>query len=116
MESELYEALSILKDLIEKDERVKALKIADNALNNDEIAKKLAKDKDDAFQKLLELKKKSDKNEADYINAKQDFDKINAKFNELESVKNYKIAYGEVAKLYQKIDHELFAKFREKEK
>lgn len=116
MNEKTYRALLTLKEAIQNDPRFAKLREAEEALNQDEQAVMLSKEKDrltDVYEDALFHYGENSSFTKDawhnlYIRKKE--------LDELPASENYRKAYAPLAQIYRELDLVLFSPYREKSK
>ena len=112
MNDSLANSLTNLKEAIEKDERVLRLSELDKKLNENEEVMKLAYKKDMALVSYEDALKHFKEDSKEVRDAQKRLNEAKLSLDNHPLVKEYNEAYKDVRLLYNKINEELFSRFK----
>ena len=112
MNDSLMNSLTKLKEAIESDERVLRLSNLDKKLNENEEVMKLAYKKDMALVSYEDALKHFKEDSQEVKEAQKRLHEAKLSLDNHPLVKEYNVAYKEVRLLYNKINEELFSRFK----
>lgn len=112
MNDSLMNSLAKLKEAIESDERVLRLSNLDKKLNENEEVMKLAYKKDMALVSYEDALKHFKEDSKEVKEAQKRLHEAKLSLDNHPLVKEYNEAYKEVRLLYNKINEELFSRFK----
>lgn len=111
MTSSLIEKIDNLKIALSKDERIVRLNAIEEKMNKDEEVMKLAYQKDMALLDFEDALKHFPESSSEVKEAQNRLYKSKLSLDEHPLVKEYRLAYKEVQKIYSLINKELFGDF-----